>query len=147
MRLKTKKIERLSINTKMNDTHSKDKILEHCGVFGAITDDIGYSVSQLLYKGLMALQHRGQESSGISILKTGGKIYTYKKIGLVSKVLNPRIQSRLWGNVAIGHTRYATTGATEFESSDYMQPFHYKNNEVEFSFCLLYTSPSPRDRS
>ena len=136
MRLKTKKIERLLINTKMKDKRSNDKILEHCGVFGATTDDIGYSVSQLLYKGLIALQHRGQESAGVSILKTGGKIYTYKKIGLVSKVLNPRIQSQLWGNVGIGHTRYATTGATEFESTDHMQPFHYKNNEVEFSFAF-----------
>jgi len=141
MRLKTTKIERVIINTKMRDKGSKDKILEHCGVFGAITDDIGYSVSQLLYQGLMALQHRGQESSGVSILKTGGKIYTYKKIGLVSKVLNPRIQSQLWGNVGIGHTRYATTGATEFESSDHMQPFHFKNNEVEFSFAFNGTIP------
>ena len=141
MRLKTKKIERLLINTKMKDKHSKDKIIEHCGVFGAITDDIGFSVSQLLYKGLMSLQHRGQESSGISILRPGGKIFTYKRRGLVSKVLNPQIQSQLWGSIAIGHTRYATTGATEFESTDYMQPFHYKNNEIEFSFAFNGTIP------
>ena len=69
------------------------------------------------------------------------KIYTYKKIGLVSTVLNPRVQSQLWGNVGIAHTRYATTGATEFESSDYIQPFHFKNNEVEFSFAFNGTIP------
>jgi amidophosphoribosyltransferase len=120
----------------------RDKPVEYCAVFGVSTDDIGYSVSKLLYKGLIALQHRGQESSGISIFKTGGKIYTYKKKGLVSKVLNQKIQSQFWGNVGIGHNRYATTGSTEYESTDYMQPFHYKNNEIEFSLAFNGTIPA-----
>lgn len=119
-----------------------DKPEEHCGVFGVTCDDIGYSISKMLYKGLIAQQHRGQESTGISILKTGSKIYTYKRKGLVSKVLSDKKLSQYWGNVGIGHNRYATTGSAEFSSQDYMQPFHYKNNEIEFSFAFNGTIPN-----
>ncbi len=114
----------------------RDKVKDHCAIFGVISDDLGFSVSKLLYQGFMALQHRGQESTGISILKTGGKIITYKKSGLVSKVLENKILSQYWGNVGIGHNRYATTGATGYKSTDYMQPFHFKNNEIEFSMAF-----------
>jgi len=114
----------------------RDKVKDHCAVFGVTSDDLGFSVSKLLYQGLIALQHRGQESTGISILKTGGKIITYKKSGLVSKVLESKILSQYWGNVGIGHNRYATTGATGYKSTDYMQPFHFKNNEIEFSMAF-----------
>jgi amidophosphoribosyltransferase len=119
-----------------------DKPVEHCAVFGVTCNDIGYSVSKLLYKGLIAQQHRGQESTGISILKTGGKIYTYKQKGLVSKVLNNKKLSQYWGNIGIGHNRYATTGSQEFSSRNYMQPFHYKNNEIEFAFAFNGTIPN-----
>jgi len=114
----------------------RDKVKDHCAIFGVTSDDLGFSVSKLLYQGLIALQHRGQESTGISILKTGGKIITYKKSGLVSKVLESKILSQYWGNVGIGHNRYATTGATGYKSTDYMQPFHFKNNEIEFSMAF-----------
>ncbi len=119
----------------------RDKPKEHCAVFGVTCDDYGFSVSKLLYQGLISQQHRGQESTGISILKTGGNIFTYKKKGLVSKVLNDKALSHLWGNVGIGHNRYATTGATEYESLDDIQPFHYKNNEIEFSMAFNGTIP------
>ena len=114
----------------------RDKVKDHCAIFGVTSDDLGFSVSKLLYQGLIALQHRGQESTGISILKTGGKIITYKKSGLVSKVLESKILSQYWGNVGIGHNRYATTGSTGYKSTDYMQPFHFKNNEIEFSMAF-----------
>jgi amidophosphoribosyltransferase len=114
----------------------REKPRENCAIFGVTCDDLGYSVSKLLYQGLIALQHRGQESTGISILKTGGKIFTYKKNGLVSKVLEDKILSQYWGNVGIGHNRYATTGAVGYKSTDYMQPFHFKNNEIEFSMAF-----------
>ena len=91
------------VNLKKMRDNQIDKPQEHCAVFGVSTDDIGYSITKLMYKGLISLQHRGQESSGISILTTGGKIYTYKRKGLVSKVLNPKMQSQLFGNVGIGH--------------------------------------------
>ncbi len=113
-----------------------DKPKEHCAIFGVCCNDIGFSVTKLLYQGLLALQHRGQESTGISILKTGGKIYTYKKNGLVSKVLENKVLSQFWGNIGIGHNRYATTGATGYKSTDYMQPFHFNNHEIEFSMAF-----------
>jgi amidophosphoribosyltransferase len=114
----------------------RDKVKDHCAIFGVTSDDLGFSVSKLLYQGLIALQHRGQESTGISILKTGGNIVTYKKSGLVSKVLESKVLSQYWGNVGIGHNRYATTGAIGYKSTDYMQPFHFKNNEIEFSMAF-----------
>ncbi|MHA1272187.1 MAG: amidophosphoribosyltransferase [Promethearchaeota archaeon] len=129
----------MHLKRKMN--YRIEKPQEHCAVFGVTCDDVAYSVSKLLYTGLIALQHRGQESSGISIMKTGGKIFTYKKKGLVSKVLNDRVLSGLWGNVGIGHNRYATTGSTEYQSPEYIQPFHYKNNEIEFSIAFNGTIP------
>jgi len=120
----------------------RDKPVEQCAVFGVTCDDLGYSVSKLLYNGLIALQHRGQESTGVSIVYTGGSgIYTYKKKGLVSKVLNKKRLSQFWGNVGIGHNRYATTGSSEFSSYHYIQPFHYKNNEVEFAIAFNGTIP------
>ncbi len=114
----------------------REKPREHCAIFGVTSNDLGFSVSRLLYQGLIALQHRGQESTGISILKTGGKIFTYKEKGLVSKVLESKVISQFWGNVGIGHNRYATTGAVGYKSSDYIQPFHFKNNELEFSMAF-----------
>jgi len=114
----------------------REKPRENCAIFGVTCNDLGFSVSRLLYQGLIALQHRGQESTGISLLKTGGKIYTYKKSGLVSQVLEDKIISQYWGNVGIGHNRYATTGAVGYKSTDYMQPFHFKNNEIEFSMAF-----------
>ncbi len=113
-----------------------DKPKEHCAVFGVTSDDITFSISKFLYTGLISLQHRGQESTGISILKTGGSIFTYKRKGLVSKVLSKEKLSRFWGNVGIGHNRYATTGSEEFYSSEYIQPYHFQNNEIEFSFAF-----------
>ncbi|MFX0027794.1 MAG: amidophosphoribosyltransferase [Candidatus Hermodarchaeota archaeon] len=114
----------------------RDKVKDHCAIFGVTSDDLGFSVSKLLYQGLIALQHRGQESTGISILKTGGSINTYKRSGLVSQVLRNKILSQFWGNVGIGHNRYATTGAIGYKSTDYMQPFHFKNNDIEFSMAF-----------
>ena len=120
----------------------RDKPVEHCAVFGVTCDDIGFSISNYLYNGLIALQHRGQESTGVSILKTGGTgIYTYKKMGLVSKVFNKTRLAQLWGNIGIGHNRYATTGSTEYSSNDFIQPFHFKNNETEFSLAFNGTIP------
>ncbi|NHJ21664.1 MAG: amidophosphoribosyltransferase [Candidatus Lokiarchaeota archaeon] len=119
-----------------------EKPREHCAVFGVTCDDETYSISRFLYLGLISQQHRGQESTGISVLKTGGSIVTYKDKGLVSKVLDDHVLSNIWGNVGIGHNRYATTGSQEFGSPDYMQPLHFKNNEIEFSLAFNGTIPN-----
>ncbi|MHA2038242.1 MAG: amidophosphoribosyltransferase [Promethearchaeota archaeon] len=124
----------MHIKRKVKSPVNKPK--EHCAIFGVTCNDIGFSVTKILYQGLIALQHRGQESTGISISTPGGEIYTYKKKGLVSKVLDSNILSQFWGNVGIGHNRYATTGATGYKSTDHMQPFHFNNNEIEFSMAF-----------
>ena len=48
----------------------------------------------------------------------------------------------MWGNIGIGHNRYATTGAQEYSSLDYIQPYHFKNNEIEFSLAFNGTIPN-----
>ncbi|MFO8020423.1 MAG: amidophosphoribosyltransferase [Promethearchaeia archaeon] len=134
------------INRKKNSSILKeDKPKEQCAVFGVTCNDIGFSVAKFLYTGLIALQHRGQESTGISILKTGGDIHTHKKKGLVSKVLNKKTLSKFWGNVGIGHNRYGTTGPQGYSSLEYLQPYHFKNSEVEFSLAFNGTIPNYDD--
>lgn len=125
-----------NMKLKRNRVLRRDKPLDHCAVFGVASNDINYSITKLLYSGLIAQQHRGQESTGISLLQSGGKLFTYKRTGLVSKVLNSKVISKYWGNVGIGHNRYATTGSQTYISSEYLQPFHFKNNEIEFSLAF-----------
>lgn len=104
-----------------------DKMHEECGVVGVFSQNPDIT-SQLIYYGLFALQHRGQESAGIAI-NTGGKIEYHKSMGLVSDVLTDDVIHRLSGGVAIGHVRYSTTGASEVENS---QPLvvRYKNGTL-----------------
>jgi amidophosphoribosyltransferase len=85
-----------------------------CGVFGVWAP--GEEVSKLTYFGLYALQHRGQESAGIAV-SDGGNITVYKDMGLVSQVFNEASLESLRGHVAIGHTRYSTTGASVWENA------------------------------
>lgn len=83
---------------------------EECGVFGvygAPRDEI----SSLMYYGLFALQHRGQESCGIAV-NDDAKITCRKDMGLVGEVFNPETLESLKGTMAIGHVRYSTTGAS-----------------------------------
>jgi len=127
---------------KLKINRKRDRPLEHCAVFGVACDDLGFSISHFIYSGLIAQQHRGQEAAGISLLKTGGRIYTYKRKGLVSKVLSKKILSKFWGNIGIGHTRYATTGAQEYNTPEFLQPFHFRNNEIEFSLAFNGTIPN-----
>lgn len=61
--------------------------------------------------GLFALQHRGQESAGIAV-SDGRRVRWYKGMGLVNQVFNPDVLATLPGHLAVGHTRYSTTGAS-----------------------------------
>ena len=88
---------------------SLDKPEEACGVFGIYAPE--EDVAKLTYFGLYALQHRGQESAGIATFE-GDKIHTYKDMGLVSQVFNEKILQQLPGEMAVGHTRYSTTGSS-----------------------------------
>ncbi len=86
-----------------------DKPEEACGVFGIYAP--GQDVARLTYFGLYALQHRGQESAGIATFD-GQQLHEYRNMGLVSHVFNPDILQGLPGQIAIGHTRYSTTGSS-----------------------------------
>ncbi|MDQ2098435.1 MAG: amidophosphoribosyltransferase [Tychonema bourrellyi B0820] len=93
------------------DEHSSkpDKPEEACGVFGIYAP--GEDVAKLTYFGLYALQHRGQESAGIATFD-GDKVHLHKEMGLVSQVFNESSLGHLPGNLAVGHTRYSTTGSS-----------------------------------
>ena len=92
-----------------------DKLHEECGVVGVFTDNPDIT-SQLIYYGLFALQHRGQESAGIAI-HTGKRIEFHKEMGLVTDVLTQDVIDRLSGCIAIGHDRYSTSGESEKQNA------------------------------
>ena len=87
---------------------------EECGVFGVWAPD--EDVAQLTFFGLFALQHRGQESAGIAV-SNGQRIMVYKDMGLVSQVFDEATLKSLPGRLAIGHTRYSTTGASVWHNA------------------------------
>jgi len=89
---------------------------ESCGVFGVFGRD---DAAKLTYFGLYALQHRGQESTGI-VTSTGKSVHEHKGMGLVPEVFNEDILNRLSGHIAIGHVRYSTTGSSVSKNA---QPF------------------------
>lgn len=87
-------------------------IHEECGIFGIF----GHSESaNLTYLGLYALQHRGQEGSGICS-SDGTKLYLEKSLGLVAEIFNEKVLKNLPGHIAIGHNRYSTTGSSTIEN-------------------------------
>jgi amidophosphoribosyltransferase len=90
---------------------------EACAVFGICAP--GEDVSRLTYFGLHALQHRGQESAGIAV-GDGASVVANKDLGLVTQVFDENALATLTGDVAIGHTRYSTSGG--FSSWDAAQP-------------------------
>lgn len=86
-----------------------DKPEEACGVFGVFAP--GEDVAKLTYFGLYALQHRGQESAGIATFN-GEQVHLHKEMGLVSQVFSESILNQMPGSLAVGHTRYSTTGSS-----------------------------------
>ncbi len=91
----------------------KDK----CAVFGVYAP--GLRVANLIYFSLFALQHRGQESSGIAV-SDGERLFVHKDMGLVSQVFEEKILEKLDGFIGIGHNRYSTTGRSSLQNA---QPF------------------------
>jgi amidophosphoribosyltransferase len=85
-----------------------------CGIFGIHSRDV--DVANLTYFGLFALQHRGQESAGIAV-GDGADVRVHRDMGLVAQVFSPAVMSQLKGIVAIGHTRYSTSGASRAENA------------------------------
>ncbi|HEX5028310.1 MAG TPA: amidophosphoribosyltransferase [Gaiellaceae bacterium] len=85
-----------------------------CGVFGIRSEE--RDVSRLAYFGLFALQHRGQESAGIAVSERG-RLTVLREMGLVAHVFDEQQLQALPGEVAIGHTRYSTTGANKWSNA------------------------------
>jgi len=85
-----------------------------CGVFGICAPD--RDVSRLTYFGLHALQHRGQESAGIAV-SDQGRLTALRDLGLVTQVFDEQSLRALTGELAIGHARYSTTGATKWANA------------------------------
>ena len=93
----------------MSETHPR----HYCGVFGVYGHP---NAAELTYYGLYALQHRGQESAGI-VTCADGQFRVHKGMGLVSQVFKGKTLERLKGSMAVGHTRYSTTGSSHHRNS------------------------------
>jgi amidophosphoribosyltransferase len=103
------------------DAFDDDHFHEECGVFGVFHP--GEDVANLTYFGLYSLQHRGQESAGIAV-SDGHQIRVSKEMGLVSQVFDQETIDDLKGYIAIGHTRYSTTGSAKLSNAQPMRMEH-----------------------
>ncbi len=86
-----------------------DSLHEECGVTGIYAPE--QDVARLAYFGLYALQHRGQESAGIAV-GDGSSLVCYRQMGLISQIFDEERLAQLQGSVAVGHTRYSTSGSS-----------------------------------
>ncbi len=100
-----------------------------CGVFGVYAPE--QPVAHLSYLGLYAIQHRGQESAGIAV-SDGNTITVVKDMGLVSNVFDDKTLAALPGHLAIGHTRYSTTGSSTWRNA---QPFYRATGAHSFALA------------
>jgi len=111
-------VEEEMAGPRLYDEFDDDSPKEECGVFGVYAP--GQDVARLTYFGLFALQHRGQESAGIAV-SDGHQLRMHKDMGLVSQIFNEDVLASLPGHIAIGHTRYSTTGSSVLRNA---QPLH-----------------------
>ena len=98
-----------------------------CGIFGVYAP--GRMVAHLTYLGLYALQHRGQESAGIAVSDLEA-VTVVKEMGLVSNVFDDRALTSLPGDIAVGQTRYSTTGRSQWRNA---QPIYRGVGELQFA--------------
>jgi len=102
---------------------------ESCGLFGIYGNP---EASKLSYFGLYALQHRGQESAGIAVVKNKNIVH-HEGMGLVSDVFDMPILNHLKGKSAIGHVRYSTTGSSILSNA---QPFVVRHKKKSYAVAL-----------
>ena len=105
---------------------------EACGVFGIYAPNV--AVAHLVFDGLHALQHRGQESAGMAV-SDGETITIDKEMGLVTNVFNEYKLAALQGHLAIGHTRYSTTGSSTWRNA---QPVYRAGAGEVAAFALAH---------
>ncbi|HXP93835.1 MAG TPA: amidophosphoribosyltransferase [Candidatus Binatia bacterium] len=106
-----------------------DVLEEACGIAGIYAP--GCDVARLAYFGLYALQHRGQESAGIAV-SDGFSIANHREMGLLSQIFDEETLGRLTGYIAVGHTRYSTTGSSIVVNA---QPLLEQTEIGEFAFA------------
>ncbi len=106
-----------------------DKLKEECGVIGIYSKN--QKVSRMIYFGLVALQHRGQESAGIVTFNDNNMI-PCKRMGLVQEGFNDKTLDRLKGNIGIGHVRYSTTGKSYIQNA---QPLTFTFKGGNIALC------------
>jgi amidophosphoribosyltransferase len=109
--------------------HLEETPGHECGVFGVYAP--GQPVAHLTYLGLYALQHRGQESAGMAVAD-GETVTVVKDMGLVSNAFDDRMLGALTGHLAIGHTRYSTTGSSQWCNA---QPFYRDVGDHAFALA------------
>jgi len=102
----------------------EDELEEKCGVFGVAGKKL--DASRLVFFGLYALQHRGQEGAGI-VSSDGERLRTHKGLGLVSNIFKEEDMGALAGEISIGHNRYSTSGSKDIH---YVQPILVNNEEI-----------------
>ena len=106
-----------------------DRLREACGVVGVYAP--GEDVARVAFFGLYALQHRGQECAGISV-GDGECIRVHTAMGLVGQAFEEEDLMRLPGHLAVGHTRYSTTGSNKLANA---QPILSKSDQVEIALA------------
>ncbi len=103
-------------------------LTEKCAVFGIYGTQKNLEAARLVHTGLWALQHRGQESSGIAS-SDGKRIFLHKGMGLVAHVYNEDTLNHLPGSLAIGHNRYSTSSSSNL---DHAQPVSSEDRLLAF---------------
>lgn len=136
------------------------KLHEECGVFGIYDLDGRQDTASSVYYGLLALQHRGQESCGIAVSDTNGpkgRVQAIKGMGLVNENFSREQLESLRGDIAIGHVRYSTAGASTRENAQPLVLNYVKGtlalahngnlinalelrHELEYSGCIFQTT-------
>jgi|SRR3954452_12987876 amidophosphoribosyltransferase len=112
----TNKMRSINGSKKIMDSEMKEK----CRVFGIFNHP---NTTELTYYGLHALQHRGQKSAGI--VASDGKTFRHHRgMGLVTQVFSRDTLNGLKGNMAVGHVRYSTSGASLLQNAQCYLPYH-----------------------
>lgn len=129
-------------------TPQEDALHEECGVFG-IYDLDGGSVARSIYYGLLALQHRGQESCGIAVTDTFGpnKVYSKREMGLVNEAFNKDdLETLKVGNLGVGHVRYSTAGNSTRENAQPLVINYMKGTMAMAHNGNLVNTPKLREK-
>jgi amidophosphoribosyltransferase len=121
-----------------------ERMHEECGLFAI--DAPGDEVANLTYFGLYALQHRGQESAGIATADGRG-LRVHKDMGLVAQAFDQAALDRLTGHLALGHTRYSTTGSNRLENAQPIVVEHPQLGTIAIGHNGNLTNAEPLRRS